>query len=123
MFRTATPAHSPRNLSPVSRLSAGTDTLTDVRNLVGTAACAVLIGAGACATAAPAAACPYGTVPSDFAGVCVSGQSGGGQVIPPDPSQSGAVISGGPDELPSVDGIPCTPQQLGACIGLAESAR
>ena len=50
-------------------------------------------------------------------------RSGGGQVIPPDPSQSGALISGGPDELPSVDGIPCTPQQLGACIGLAESAR
>jgi hypothetical protein len=31
------------------------------------------------------------------------------------------VFSGGPNELPSVNGIPCTPQQLGTCIGLAES--
>jgi hypothetical protein len=66
-------------------------------------------------------ACPYGTVPSDFAGVCVSGGTNGGPVVPVAPPHVGAVFSGGPNELPSVNGIPCTPQQLGTCIGLAES--
>lgn len=83
----------------------------------------MLIGAGMCASAAPAAACPYGTVPSDFSGVCVSGPSGGDATVPPDTSPAGAVFGGAPGELPSVDGVPCTPQQLGTCIGLAESAR
>lgn len=93
-----------------------------MRIFVGAVACAVLIGAGACVTAAPAGACPYGTVPSDFAGVCVSGGTNGGPVVPVSPPHVGAVYSGGPNELPSVNGIPCTPQQLGTCIGLAESA-
>lgn len=84
---------------------------------------AVLIGAAAGATAAPAGACPSGTVPTDFSGVCVSGQSGGPQFVPPAPAHYGAAFAGGPDELPSVDGIPCTPQHLGTCIGLAESQR
>ncbi len=86
-----------------------------------TGACALLIGAAAGVTAAPAAACPAGTVPSDFAGVCVSGTSSSGQVVPVAPPHFGAVYGGGPNELPSVDGIPCTPQHLGTCIGLAES--
>ena len=84
--------------------------------------CALLIGAGAWVTAAPAAACPYGTVPSDFSGVCVSSGTGP-QAVPPAPPDSGAVFGGGFNELPTVDGIPCTPWQLGTCIGLAESAR
>lgn len=94
-----------------------------MKNLVNAVACAVLIGGTACVTAPPAAACPSGTVPTDFAGVCVSGQSGGPQFVPPSPAHVGAVFAGGPNELPSVDGIPCTPQQLGTCIGLAESQR
>ena len=90
--------------------------------LIGAGTCALLIGAGACVTAAPAAACPYGTVPSDFSGVCVS--SGDGSAgVPVAPPQTGAVFGGGYNELPTVDGIPCTPWQLGTCIGLAESAR
>ena len=93
-----------------------------MRIFAGASACALLIGAGACVTAAPAMACPYGTVPSDFSGVCVS-SGAGPQAVPPAPAQTGAVFGGGPNELPSVDGIPCTPQQLGTCIGLAESAR
>ncbi len=88
----------------------------------GAGACALLIGAGACVTAAPASACPYGTVASDFSGVCVSSGNGAAAVAPA-PAQTGAVFGGGVNELPSVDGIPCTPQQLGTCIGLAESAR
>ncbi|MCW1959490.1 MAG: hypothetical protein KIH64_013305 [Mycobacterium sp.] len=90
--------------------------------LLGAAAWALLIGGGAYVTAAPAAACPYGTTASDFSGVCVS--SGNGSAgVPVAPAQSGAVFGGGPNELPTVDGIPCTPWQLGTCIGLAESAR
>ena len=84
-------------------------------------ACGLLLGAGAFVTAAPAAACPAGTVPSDFAGVCVSGTPGSGQSAPVAPPHFGAVYGGGPNELPSVDGIPCTPQHLGTCIGLAQS--
>jgi hypothetical protein len=89
--------------------------------VVNAGACVVMVGAGLCATAAPASACPYGTVPSDFSGVCVSGTSGGGQAVAPSPPQTGAVYGGGPNELPTVDGIPCTPQHLGTCIGLSMS--
>ena len=88
---------------------------------VGAGTCVVLVAAGACAAAAPASACPSGTVASDFAGVCVSGASGGGQAVESAPAQGGAVFGGAPNELPSVDGVPCTPQHLGTCIGLAQS--
>ena len=83
----------------------------------------MLIGAGLCATAAPAQACPYGTVQTHFDGVCVSGQSGGGQPAGvPNPVQAGgAQLSGGPNELPKVNGVPCTPQNVGTCIGLTQS--
>lgn len=100
--------------APLARLSR-------MKIFLGAGACALLVGAGLCATAAPASACPNGTVPSDFAGVCVSGTSGGGQAGAPSPPQTGAVYGGGPNELPTVDGIPCTPQKLGTCIGLSES--
>jgi hypothetical protein len=95
--------------------------LTGMKIVVNAGACVVLVGAGLCATAAPASACPNGTVPSDYAGVCVSGTSGGGQAVAPSPPQAGAVYGGGPNELPTVDGIPCTPQHLGTCIGLSMS--
>lgn len=77
-------------------------------------------------TAPTAQACPSGTVPTDFSGVCVSGgqpdgQPVNGQLPAPIGSEGGAVISGGVNGLPSVDGIPCTPQQIGTCIGLAQS--
>ena len=92
-----------------------------MKTFLNAGACALLVGAGLCATAAPASACPNGTVPSDYAGVCVSGTSGGGQAVAPAPPQTGAVYGGGPNELPTVDGIPCTPQHLGTCIGLSMS--
>jgi hypothetical protein len=76
-----------------------------------------------CATAAPASACPFGTVASDFSGVCVSGGTGGDEAVPADTADAGAEFGGGPNELPSVDGVPCGPWQLGTCIGLAESQR
>lgn len=95
--------------------------------LLGAGSCAVLVGLSGvalCATAAPAQACPYGTVPSHFPGVCESGQSGGlgpnAQVVTP-VQAGGAQISGGPGELPRVNGVPCTPQNVGTCIGLMQS--
>ena len=33
----------------------------------------------------------------------------------------GAVIGGGPNQLPTVNGIPCTPERIGTCIGLIQS--
>lgn len=92
-----------------------------MRILLGAAACVALVAAGLGATAAPASACPYGTVPSNFAGVCVSGSSGGPAVVPHTPPGTGAVFGGGPNQLPTVNGIPCTPEHLGTCIGLAQS--
>ena len=94
-----------------------------MRTIVGAAACGLLISTVGVVTAAPASACPFGTVPSDFSGVCVSGGVGGDAVVPPAPAETGGAFGGGPNELPTVDGIPCTPWQLGTCIGLSESAR
>lgn len=95
-------------------------TLNPVKILVGAGACALLIGSAACVTAAPASACPYGTQASAFSGVCVSGGTDGDKAIPNAPDV-GASYGGGPNELPSVNGVPCTPWQLGSCIGMAES--
>ena len=95
--------------------------------LLGAGVCAALVGGALCATAAPALACPAGTVPSDFPGVCEAGAPGGpmtadGPADGPMPAGiGGAVLGGGPEELPSVDGVPCTPQKIGTCLGLMES--
>lgn len=79
----------------------------------------MLVGAGLGATAAPASACPYGTVPSHYSGVCVSGPAGA-QAVPP-AAGGGVVYGGGPNELPTVNGIPCTPERIGTCIGIVQS--
>jgi hypothetical protein len=95
-----------------------------MRILFGAAACTALVASALGVTAPTAAACPSGTVPTDFSGVCVSGGEPDGQPVNgviPAPIGEGAIISGGPDSLPSVDGVPCTPQQIGRCIGLSES--
>jgi len=91
-----------------------------VRTLLAAGACAALTGAGLLA-AAPAGACPYGTVPSSFEGVCVSGPAGGLPQAPIVTTGTGAVIGGGPNQLPTVNGIPCTPEKIGTCIGLVMS--
>ena len=96
--------------------------------VLGAGVCAVLVGAGLSFAAAPAQACPYGTVQSNFEGVCVSGQGGGGAMpagqIPAAvvPNSGPSIMGGGPNELPTVRGIPCTPQNVGTCIGLMQSA-
>lgn len=96
--------------------------------LLGAGACAVLVGAGLCAAAAPAQACPYGTVPSHFDGVCVSGAGGGG-AMPPGQlpaavnpvNPGGPTITGSPMELPRINGVPCTPQNVGTCLSMIQN--
>lgn len=94
--------------------------------LLGAGVCAALVGGALCLPAAPAMACPAGTVPTHFDGVCEAGVSGGDMSgMPVDGSMpvsgGGAVLGGGPDQLPAVDGVPCTPQKIGTCLGLMES--
>lgn len=99
-----------------------------MRLFLGAGVCAVLVGAGLSLATAPAQACPYGTVQSNFEGVCVAGQGGGSQMpsgqIPAAvvPNSGPSIFGGGPNELPTVRGIPCTPQKIGTCIGLTQSA-
>ncbi|MDT5185242.1 MAG: hypothetical protein QOI29_3400 [Mycobacterium sp.] len=61
----------------------------------------------------PLAQCPGGEEEDQFTGVCVP------HTVP----NSGAAFSSipGNPELPAVDGIPCTGDNSGQCIGLAES--
>jgi len=85
-------------------------------------------GIGVLAGAAPAQAegCPAGTTPTDFPGVCLSGARQSQMVNPivGPPGSVGApgpVIGGGQYGLPTVNGIPCTPEKIGTCIGLIQS--
>lgn len=101
-------------------------TLSAMRILVGAGVCTALVAGVLGVTAPTAMACPSGTVATDFSGVCVSGGEPDGQPVngelpAPIGAFDGPAISGGFNGLPSVDGIPCTPQQLGTCIGLAQS--
>lgn len=97
--------------------------------MLGSCAVGLIVGSlsvGAVSMSAPALACPYGTMPSHFEGVCVAGQSRGGgpQSVAPQTGNSGsggANITGGVGSLQSVNGIPCTPQHIGTCIGLIQS--
>lgn len=97
--------------------------------VIGGCAVGVVMGsltAGALTAAAPALACPYGTVASHFDGVCVSGQASGAgpQAVPPQTTNSGssgAQITQSVGGLQSVNGIPCTPEHQGTCIGLIQS--
>lgn len=97
-----------------------------MKPLIDAAVCACLAAGALCATAPAALACPSGTVATDFSGVCVSGGEPDGQPVNGELPAAvggfdGPAISGGINGLPSVDGIPCTPQKIGTCIGLAQS--
>ena len=89
--------------------------------------CAAAFVAAPLVVASPALAkdCPYGTVPTKFDGVCVQGQAGGfgapGVVVPPQASAPSANVVQNPNGYGSVNGIPCTPEHMGTCIGLQQS--
>lgn len=87
---------------------------------------AVAVAAAPLVVASPATAdssCPWGTKPTRFEGVCISGAGGGSAPIPPVPpgSGGGANIVYNPNGFDSVNGIPCTPEHYGTCYGLAQN--
>jgi hypothetical protein len=88
--------------------------------------CTAAFAAAPLVVASPAMAkdCPFGTVPTRFEGVCSPGTGGFGAppvVIPPDASTPSAVVVNNPNGFGSVNGIPCTPEHMGTCIGLQQS--
>ena len=88
--------------------------------------CAAAFAAGPLVVASPAMAkdCPFGTVATRFDGVCSPGTGGFGAppvVIPPDASMPSANVVNNPNGFGSVNGIPCTPEHMGTCIGLQQS--
>ena len=101
--------------------------MVEVKHAIVAFGCAAAFAAAPVVMASPAAAkdCPYGTVPTKFEGVCVQGQAGGfgapGVVVPPQASAPGADIVNNPNGFGSVNGIPCTPEHSGTCIGLIQS--
>ena len=90
------------------------------RGVLAVACAAVAFGAAPLVVAAPASACPWGTVERS-AGVCTQGNQYGGPVIPPQASPPGAIIDPNFNGYGSVNGIPCTPEHIGTCIGLSQS--
>jgi hypothetical protein len=89
--------------------------------------CAAAVTFGSVLTASPAVAkeCPWGTSPTRFEGVCSPGGSGGtagnGNAVVPPPSTGGAVIVNNPNQLPTVNGIPCTVENWNKCQGMINS--
>lgn len=86
--------------------------------------CAVAFAAAPLVVASPAAAdktCPWGTKPSSFSGVCVSGAGGSAPVAPVPPAGPQSGYSDQPAGVGSVNGIPCTPEHWGTCYGLIQN--
>ncbi|OBA96472.1 hypothetical protein A5662_17865 [Mycobacteriaceae bacterium 1482268.1] len=87
---------------------------------------AVAVAAAPLAAASPAAAdstCPWGTKPTRFEGVCISGSGGGAAapIAPVPPSAGGPQIVHNPNGFDTVNGIPCTPEHYGVCYGLTQN--
>jgi hypothetical protein len=87
--------------------------------------CAVAFAATPFVVASPATAdntCPWGTKPTHFEGVCVSGTGGGAAPLPPmSPSGNGPNIVNNQNGFSTVNGIPCTPEHYGTCYGLTQN--
>ena len=88
--------------------------------------CAVAFAAAPLVVASPAAAdnsCPWGTKPTRFEGVCISGAGGGPAPVlnVPPASGGGPDIVNNPNGFDTVNGIPCTPEHYGVCYGLAQN--
>ena len=74
--------------------------------------------------ASPASAeCPWGTKPTRFEGVCISGAGGGSAPIPPvpPPAGGGAKIVNNPNGYDTVNGVPCTPEHYAVCYRMAQN--
>ena len=86
--------------------------------------CAVAFAAAPLVVASPAAAdstCPWGTKPTHFDGVCISGGGGGAAApIPPVPP-SGPGPTSTLERIGSVNGIPCTGEHYGLCQAMIQN--
>ena len=91
------------------------------RLLVGTGVVSLALSSVAVGFASPASAdCPAGTVQTRFPGVCVAGQSGGQQIpqaMPPSDISSNAQ----PNQIPTMNGIPCNLNHSVTCWGMAQN--
>ena len=86
--------------------------------------CAVAFAAAPLVVASPAAAdCPWGTKPTRFEGVCISGAGGGAAPVAPvpPPSGGGADIVNNRNGYGSVNGVPCTPEHYATCYGMIQN--
>jgi hypothetical protein len=91
------------------------------RFLVGTSVVSLALGSVAIAVASPASAdCPSGTVQTRFPGVCVAGQSGG-QQIPQAIGPSDVTTNFQPNQIPTMNGIPCNLNHSVTCWGMAQN--
>lgn len=94
--------------------------MTVKRRRIFIAASAAALVSGSVAFAAPAAAdCPAGTVPTRFPGVCVAGQSGG--QIPQAIGPSDVTTNFQPNQIPTMNGIPCNLNHSVTCWGMAQN--
>ena len=89
--------------------------------------CAVAFAAAPLVVASPVAAdstCPWGTKPTHFDGVCISGGGGGAAApIPPvPPSGGGANIVNNGNGYGSVNGVPCTAEHYGLCQAMIQNS-
>ncbi|MCX2929423.1 hypothetical protein ORI20_04005 [Mycobacterium sp. CVI_P3] len=85
------------------------------------AAGVVSLALGSVAFAAPASAdCPAGTVPTRFPGVCTAGQSGG--QLPQAIGPSDVTTNFQPNQIPSMNGVPCNWNHAVTCWGMAQNA-
>lgn len=74
--------------------------------------------------ASPASAkpCPSGTSPTKWEGVCAKSGSNAPAFLPPGSTPGGEVVQN-TGQLPSVGGIPCTPEHYATCMGMQQSQR
>lgn len=84
--------------------------------------CAVAVASAPLAVAAPAAAstCPNGTSPTRWEGVCAQAGSSAPAFLPPGSTAPGPVQVT-PGDVPSVGGVPCTPEHYGTCLAMQQN--
>jgi hypothetical protein len=86
--------------------------------------CAAAFVAAPLVVASPASAdCPWGTKPTRFSGVCISGAGGGSAPVIPvaPPAGGGPTVVNNPNGYDTVNGIPCTPEHWAVCYAQTQN--